>query len=254
MLKVRIIPSLLLKNHGLVKGKNFDSSRRVGPILPTIKIYNRRDVDEILVVDILGSTKDGELDYDSFAEFSAECSVPLSIGGGVNNSVQVQKLLNVGADKVVVNSILYEKPSLVSEIVKTHGSQCIVASIDVKKVEKNNWECFSFCGTKDTGRNVYDWAKFLEDEGVGEILLTSIDKDGLMKGYDIALTEMIVNRVNIPIIASGGAGCYKHMVDAVLKGGASAVAASSIFLFTEKTPIEAKKVMHSAGIPVRFSL
>lgn len=254
MLKTRVIPTLLMKNHGLVKGVMFDSSRRVGPVLPTVKIYNRRDVDELIIVDILGQEKNGILDYESFFEFSQECSVPLTIGGGISSHDQVQKLLSVGADKITINSSLYTNPQLILEIVKKYGSQCLVGSIDVRKTDDSDWQCFSFNGTKKTGKNVLEWAKFIEGQGVGEIILTSIDRDGSMKGYDIKLIETIVSKISIPIIASGGAGNYQHMVDAVLQGGASAVAAASMFHFTEKTPFEAKKFMHDSGIPVRLSL
>jgi len=250
MLKVRVIPTLLWKQFGLVKGLGFDSWRRVGPVLPTIKVYNQREVDELVLVDIVAHQSNDDPDFESIDEFGQDCFVPLTVGGGITRIEQVQRLLRAGADKVSVNTAAYARPELVSEIAGRHGSQCVVASIDVRAHE-DGWACFSHAGQNATGRDVVAWAREMEDRGAGEILLTSIDRDGTMQGYDLALIEAVVSAVRIPVIASGGAGSYQHMIDAVKQAGASAVAAASIFHFTEQTPAEAKAAMACAGIPIR---
>jgi len=252
MLKVRVIPTLLWKQFGLVKGVGFDSWRRVGPVLPAIKVYNQREVDELVLVDIVAHQSNDELDFESVNEFGQDCFVPLTVGGGITRIGQVQKLLRAGADKVSVNTAAYSHPELVSEIAKRHGAQCVVASIDVRKDPVGeSWQCFSRAGRHPTGREVREWAREIEDRGAGEILITSIERDGTLQGYDLALIEAVVTAVTIPVIASGGAGNYQHMIDAVKSAGASAVAAASIFHFTEQTPAGAKAAMQAAGIPVR---
>jgi imidazole glycerol-phosphate synthase subunit HisF len=252
MLKVRIIPTLLWKQFGLVKGIGFDSWRRVGPVLPAVKVYNQREVDELILVDIVAHQSSDDLDFESIKEFGQDCFVPLTVGGGIRRIEQVQKLLRAGADKVCVNTSAYSIPELISEIAKRHGTQCVVASIDVhQNLEGGGWECFSHAGKQPTGREVSAWARETEDRGAGEILITSIERDGTYRGYDLALIEAVVDAVKIPVIASGGAGNYQHMVDAVKKSGASAVAAASMFHFTQQTPAGAKAAMQTAGIPVR---
>ena len=253
MLKVRVIPTLLWKNFGLVKGVGFDSWRRVGPVLPAIKVYNRRDVDELILVDITASQSKTEPDCDSVHDFADECLVPLTVGGGVTNLHQIQQMLRTGADKIALNSELYSNPNLVDEAAGRFGSQCLVASIDAKSSGEGAYECFSHAGTRITGKNPVEWARELEDRGAGEILITSIERDGTMQGYDLGLIESVVRAVNIPVIASGGAGCYQDMCKAVLDAGASAVAGASMFHFTEQTPAEAKKALAAVGIPVRLS-
>ncbi len=252
MLKVRVIPTLLWKQFGLVKGVGFDSWRRVGPVLPAVKVYNQREVDELVLVDIVAHEADADPDFESIAEFGENCFVPLTVGGGVTRIEHVQRLLRAGADKVAVNTASYARPDLVSEIAKRHGAQCIVASIDVRSRD-GGWVCFSHAGKVATGREVTAWARELEDRGAGEILITSIERDGSMQGYDLALIETVVRAVKIPVIASGGAGNYQHMVDAVTRAGASAVAAASIFHFTQQTPAEAKDALAAAGVHVRQS-
>lgn len=250
MLKVRVIPTLLWKQFGLVKGVGFDSWRRVGPVLPAIKVYNTREVDELVLVDITAHQGTDDPDFESISEFGQDCFVPLAVGGGITRIDQVQRLLRAGADKVCVNTAAYARPELVSEIASRHGAQCVVASIDVRP-EGDGWSCFSHAGRQVTGREVVAWARELEDRGAGEILVASIPRDGTMSGYDLALIEAVVRAVKIPVIASGGAGNYQHMVDAVVQAGASAVAAASIFHFTEQTPAGAKAALAAAGVPVR---
>lgn len=251
MLKVRVIPTLLWKNFGLVKGIGFDSWRRVGPVLPAVKVYNQREVDELVLVDIIAHQSDDDPDFESIEDFGEDCFVPLTVGGGIVRIEQVQRLLRAGADKVAVNTAAFARPELVTEIAKRHGSQCVVASIDVRVDPDVGWRCFSHSGTKPTEHGVVAWARQLEDRGAGEILLTSIERDGTMEGYDLALIQAVVAAVKIPVIASGGAGNYQHMVDAVKQAGASAVAAASIFHYTEQTPAGAKQALAAAGVPVR---
>ena len=251
MLKIRVIPTLLWKQFGLVKGVGFDSWRRVGPVLPAIKVYNQREVDELVLVDILAHKSDDDPDFESIDEFGQDCFVPLTVGGGITRIDQVQKLLRAGADKVSINTAAYVRPELVSEIANRHGAQCVVASIDVRADSKDCWQCFSQAGQFATGREVREWAREMEDRGAGEVLITSIERDGTMQGYDLALIETVAGAVKIPVIASGGAGTYQHMVQAVRQAGASAVAAASMFHFTEQTPAGAKSALAAAGVPVR---
>lgn len=250
MLKVRVIPTLLWKQFGLVKGVGFDSWRRVGPVLPAISVYNQREVDELVLLDIVAHQSHDDPDVESIADFAQECFVPLTVGGGITRVEQVQGLLRAGADKIAVNTAAYDRPSLLTDVASTYGAQCVVASIDVRATD-GGWTCFSHAGRENTGRDVVRWAREVEDRGAGEILVTSIDRDGTMQGYDLALIEAVAGAVGIPVIASGGAGTYQHMADAVLQAGASAVAAASIFHFTEQTPAAAKAHLAAAGIPVR---
>jgi cyclase len=251
MLKVRVIPTLLWKDFGLVKGIGFDSWRRVGPVLPAIKVYNARDVDELILVDITASQEGNVPDHDSVSDFSEECVVPFTVGGGVTSLEQMLSLLHAGADKIAINTITYLNPTLVDAAANRFGAQCVVASIDVRRFDDGAYGCYSHSATVDAGKEVVEWARELADRGAGEILLTSIDRDGTMQGYDLELVERVAQAVDIPVIASGGAGNYQHMIDVIKQAGASAVAAASIFHFTEQTPSGAKFAMQAAGIPVR---
>ena len=252
MLKYRVIPTMLWKNVGLVKGVKFDSWRRVGPVLPAIKVYNLRQVDEIILVDITATSEKREPDYEAIAEFTAECFIPITIGGGISSISHITNLLRAGADKISLNTCSFENPDLVKIASNRFGSQCIVASIDVRKRENGTYECFKNSGMLPTGKEVVSWAKTMEEYGAGEILLTSIDRDGTMEGYDLNLIKLVSSAVTIPVIASGGAGTYQHIYEAISIGRASAVAAASIFHFTEQTPIEAKKYLAEHKIPVRL--
>ncbi len=242
---------MLWKDFGLVKGVAFDSWRRVGSVLPAIKVYNQREVDELILVDIVGHLNDLDPDYESIQDFSRECHVPLTVGGGIRNAAQVQKLLRSGADKVSLNTCLYSAPEVLEEVAKRHGSQCVVGSVDVALMA-GKWICFSNAGKHNTGRELVQWAKELESRGAGELLVTSIGRDGTMEGYDLDMVKAVVEAVNIPVIASGGAGSYMHMVDVVKEAGASAVAAASIYHFTELTPAGVKDAFKAANIPVRM--
>lgn len=251
MLKVRVIPTLLWKNFGLVKGAGFDSWRRVGPVPPAIRVYNTREVDELVLLDIAATGDSREPDYDSVSDFSSDCFVPLTVGGGITDIAQIQRLLRVGADKVGINSAAYAAPALIEQAATRFGTQCVVAGIDARRMEDGSYQCFSHCGTRPTGKEPAAWARELMQRGAGEILVTSIERDGTMQGYDLELVSRVAHAVSLPVIASGGAGNYEHMRQAIQEAGASAVAAASIFHFTEQTPAEAKKYLAAAGIPVR---
>lgn len=250
MLKVRVIPTLLWRDFGLVKGVGFDSWRRVGPVVPALKVYHSRDVDELVLVDITASQNSAEPDHESVNDFSDECAVPLTVGGGITTVHQIVHLLKAGADKVSINSAAYENPSLIDSAARRFGAQCVVASVDFRRLPDGP-RCFSHSGTRDTGRHPVTWARELAARGAGEILLTSIERDGTMAGYDVPMIAEVAAAVDIPVIASGGAGNYQHLIDAIEQGGASAVAAASIFHFTEQTPADAKQHLKAAGIPVR---
>ena len=251
MLKVRVIPTLLNKSVGLVKGVGFNSWRRVDTVLPAIKVYNMREVDELILLDIEATNEKRDPDYDEIRDFSRECFVPFCVGGGICNIEQIRQLLRAGADKVAINTAAYNDIALITEGADLFGSQCIVASIDCRNID-GEYHCFSNDGTVDTGYMVEEWAKKVVDAGAGEILLTSVERDGTMQGYDIELIRRVTSCVSVPVIASGGAGNYEHMREAVMDGGASAVAAASIYHFTEQTPREAKEYLQEHGVAVRL--
>ncbi len=250
MLKKRVIPTLLYKDFGLVKGKKFDNSRRVGPVLPAINIYNNRGVDELIFLDIVSTIKGQEPDYEQIYDISKYCFVPLTVGGGIKNIDHVKRLLEAGADKITINSAAYTDKSLIGKIANKFGSQCVVGSIDYR-TENEKSICYSHSGNIKTEEEAIDWAKTLENMGAGEIIINSIEKDGTMEGYDLEVINKIATFVNIPVIASGGAGKFQDMYKAIYESQASAVAAASIFHFTEKTPAEAKLFLESKGINIR---
>jgi imidazole glycerol-phosphate synthase subunit HisF len=254
VLKVRVIPTLLWKGPGLVKGVAFDSWRRVGSVLPSIRVYTARDVDELIICDILATSQSTPPDYSAISDFASDCRVPLTIGGGIQDVEQILLLLQAGADKVSVNTFAYTNPELVSRAATKFGAQCVVASIDVRLGADGRYRCFSENGAKDTGKDPVAWAKELADRGAGEILLTSVDRDGTMSGYDIKLLSAVCSSVSVPVIASGGAGSCEHCIEAVVQGGASAIAAASMFHFTEQTPRGVKLAMFGKGIPVRLGM
>ena len=251
MLKKRIIPILLWKDTGLVKGKNFNSWRRVGSVLPAVKVYNLRDVDELILLNIESTVNKQYLDINLIADVSKSCFVPLTVGGGITNINFASKLLSKGADKVSINTAAYFNINLIKELSNEFGSQCVVASIDVRKENFGKYNCYSHAGKINQEICPYDWAKKLEDNGAGEILITSIDNEGMMNGYDTELVNNMVNCVSIPVIASGGAGKYSHASSLVKETDVSAVAASSIFHFTELTPSGMKREFEVNNILVR---
>ncbi len=232
----------------LVKGKNFDNSRRAGHPLTTMQIYNNRDVDEIIFYDIEKNTKleNEKIDQEFIKELTTNCSVPITIGGGVNSLQNINDLLLSGADKISINSSLYENENLLVNAVKTFGSQTIVVGIDYDV----NLNCYSHSGKVKTGKKLYNWAKKCEEKGAGELVINCIEKDGLMQGYDFENLKKLSEKISIPIVVSGGAGNLEDFYKA-FTCGASAVAASSVFHFTSITPAEIKKYLSNKKINVR---
>ena len=252
MLKARIIPTLLHKDFGLVKGTAFDSRRAVGSPLQAIKVYEMRGVDELVFFDVTATQEGRGPDAELIDDLADECFMPLTVGGGVRDADDVGALLQVGADKVCIGTAAVTAPTVVEEAARRYGTQCIVVSIDTRTAAEGHAEVWVRSGTEPTGREPAELAKELEARGAGEILLTSLDRDGTMEGYDLDLTRAVAAAVTIPVIASGGAGEYEHMADALLHAGASSVAAASMFHFTEQTPLEAKHYLRARGVAVRI--
>lgn len=251
MLKVRIMPTLLYKEVGLVKGVRFDSWRRVGSAMQTVKVYNLRQVDELVLLDIRATLDDRGPDLVAVDELADECFMPLTVGGGVRTIDDVRSLLTVGADKVSINTAAIENPGFIREVADRFGSQCVVVSIDASRQADGTYQVYTHAGTRCAGLDPVAVAREAERMGAGEILLTSIDHDGAMDGYDLELTRRVAEAVRVPVIASGGAGNYQHMAEALRIGHASAVAAASMFHFTEQTPLEAKRYLGELGFAVR---
>jgi cyclase len=252
VLKIRVIPTLLFKDFGLVKGVGFDSWRPVGSAMQAVKIYDLREVDELIFVDITAASENRPPDYGTVDELADECFMPMTVGGGVQTVDHATRLLQVGADKVALSTAAVETPELVGELACRFGSQCVVVSIDFKLVSDSRYEVFSHSGTRPTGLDPVAFARDMESKGAGEILLQSIDRDGTMEGYNVAVTRKVAGAVSIPVIASGGAGTYEHMAAVILEGRASAAAAASMFHFTQQTPLEAKHALAKQGIAVRL--
>ncbi len=219
--------------------------------MQAVKVYNMREVDELVFLDIAATSENRQPDFDLIDELADECFMPLTVGGGVRDTEDVRQLLMVGADKVAINSAVIEKPGLVAECACQFGSQCIVISIDARCDVNGRYEVFTHAGKVPTGYDPRDLALKAQEAGAGEILLTSIDQDGKMQGYDLELISRVTEAVRIPVIASGGAGTYAHMARAIKEGGASAIAAASIFHFTQQTPTEAKAYLVAEGFQVR---
>lgn len=251
-LKMRVMPTLLYDGVELVKGVQFDAWRRVGAVMQAVKVYNMRQVDELVFLDIRATRAGRPPDFALIDDIADECFMPLCVGGGIRTVEHVAQLLRVGADKVAINTAAVEQPQLVSNVSARFGAQCVVVSLDVRRVTPDRWEVYTHSGTQPTGRSLVDVAKQLEAAGAGEILITSIDQDGTMAGYDLAAIRAVATAVSIPVIASGGAGQYQDLVSALTTGGASAVAAASIFHFTHQTPLEAKQALSAAGLHVRL--
>ena len=251
MLKLRVMPTMLYKDLTLVKGVGFDSWRRVGSLLQQVKVYNLREVDELVFVDITATKEGRPPDFQLIDDFADECFMPLTVGGGVRTIDDIRRLLQVGADKVTINSAAIATPTLISEGAQLFGSQCIVVSIDYKKHDDGRYEVYTHAGSRPTGWDPVAFSEQVEKLGAGEILLTSIDRDGTFSGYDIELTRQVVEKVDIPVIASGGASSYADMAAVIEQAKVTAVAAASIFHFTEQTPLEAKRYLKSKGFSIR---
>ncbi len=250
MLKNRIIPCLDVKNGRVVKGINFVDLKDAGDPVEQAKIYSDGGADEICFLDITASNENRDTIYDVVERTSKNCFVPLTVGGGVRSVDDINKLLNCGADKVSINTAAVQNPKVVEESSKKFGSQCIVVAIDAKK-NGESWEIFTHGGRNSTGINVIDFANKMENCGAGELLVTSMDKDGTQSGYDIELMTTISSNVNIPLIASGGVGTLDHLAEGI-KSGASAVLAASIFHYGTYSVAEAKQYLASIDIPVRI--
>ena len=251
MLKSRIIPCLDVKNGRVVKGINFVDLQDAGDPVEQAKIYSDGGADEICFLDITASNENRDTIYDVVERTSKKCFVPLTVGGGVRSIDDINKLLNCGADKVSINTAAVENPNVVLDSSKKFGSQCIVVAIDAKK-NGDKWEIFTHGGRKNSGLDALEYAKKMENNGAGELLVTSMDRDGTQIGYDVELMNNIASNVNIPLIASGGVGNLDHLVDGIKLGNASAVLAASIFHYGKHSVQEAKEYLDSKGIPVRI--
>lgn len=252
MLKVRVIPVLLLKKGRMVKPKQFGAKgvRDVGWPTTTARIYNSQDADELIFLDIDATSQSRKFLLETLREVAKNCFIPLTAGGGIKTLSYIKEILAAGADKISINTIAVEKPNFIKAASKRFGNQCITVAIDVKKVASGKYEVFTHGGKRSTGFDPVTFAKLAIKNGAGEILLTSIDNEGMMKGYDLDLLKLFSD-LPVPLIAHGGAGDRQHFVDAVKIGHASAVAAASIFHFSDSNLTQVKTFMHNSGIPVR---
>jgi cyclase len=251
----RIIPCLDVDKGRVVKGVNFVDIRDAGDPVEVARRYNEQGADEITFLDITASHESRDTTYETVERMAAEVFIPLTVGGGVRTVDDIRKLLNAGADKVSINTAAVFNPEFVREAAERFGSQCIVVAIDAKQVseegEEPRWEIFTHGGRKPTGLDAVEWARKMVEMGAGELLLTSMDRDGTKVGFDLGLTKAISDAVIVPVIASGGVGELQHLADGVTQGGADAVLAASIFHFAQHTIPEAKAFMKAQGIEVR---
>lgn len=252
MLKARIIPCLDVKDGRVVKGINFVDLRDAGDPVEQATVYDAAGADELCFLDITASHEKRGILFDVVARTAERCFMPLTVGGGVRTNDDVRQLLLAGADKVSINTAAVHRPEFVGEAATKFGSQCITVAIDAKSVGPDRWEIFTHGGREPTGLDAVEWARRMEGLGAGEILLTSMDRDGAKIGFDIALTRTVADAVGIPVIASGGVGTLDHMVEGVRDGHASAVLAASIFHFGTYSIPETKAHMAAAGVPVRL--
>jgi|TARA_B110000908_G_scaffold136509_1_gene161797 cyclase len=252
----RIIPCLDVDNGRVVKGVNFVDIRDAGDPVEVAKRYNQQGADEITFLDITATHEGRDTTIHTVENIASEVFIPLTVGGGIRSVEDIRTMLNAGADKVGINSAAINNPDLIKIAAERFGSQCIVVAIDAKQVSTEGqplrWEIFTHGGRNPTGIDAVEWAKKMVTNGAGEILLTSMDRDGTKNGFDLALTRAISDAVSVPVIASGGVGNLDHLVDGVLKGGADAVLAASIFHFAEYSVPEAKRYMAERGIEVRL--
>lgn len=252
MLKSRIIPCLDVNNGRVVKGVNFVDLIDAGDPVEQAKIYNDQGADELCFLDITASSDNRRTILDVVERTAETIFMPLTVGGGVRELSDIRNLLNAGADKVSINSAAVARPEFVREAAEKCGRQCIVVAIDAKQTAPGQWHVFTHGGRKDTGIDAVEWAEKMAAYGAGEILLTSMDRDGTKSGFDIDLTRTIADRVPVPVIASGGVGTLHHLVEGIRDGHASAVLAASIFHFGTYTITQAKQALKSASIPVRL--
>jgi imidazole glycerol-phosphate synthase subunit HisF len=250
-LATRLIPCLDVKDGRVVKGVNFVGLRDAGDPVEQARLYDAAGADELCFLDITASSDNRGILLDVVGRTADQCFMPLTVGGGVRTASDVRQLLLAGADKVAVNTSAVQRPELVKDLAEQFGSQCIVVAIDAKQTAPDRWEIFTHGGRTATGINALDFARQVTQLGAGEILLTSMDRDGVKSGYDIALTRAVADAVSVPVIASGGVGSLDDLVAGVIDGHASAVLAASIFHFGQHTLGEAKAAMAAAGIRVR---
>ena len=253
MLKTRVIPCLDVADGRVVKGVNFVGLRDAGDPVESARAYDAAGADELCFLDIHATHENRGTMFDVVRRTAEQCYIPLTVGGGVRSRTDVRDLLLAGADKVSFNSAAVANPEVVAEATNQFGSQCIVVAIDAKTTAPGKWEIFTHGGRRPTGIDAVDFARTVVAKGAGEILLTSMDRDGTRAGFNLPLTRAIADAVPVPVIASGGVGTLDHLVEGITKGGASAVLAASIFHFGEFTIQQAKQHMAAAGIPMRLT-
>ena len=251
MLKTRIIPCLDVKEGRVVKGINFVDLKDAGDPVEQAKVYDFQGADELCFLDITASSDERNIFLDVVNRTADQCFMPLTVGGGVRSLTDIRNLLLAGADKVGINTSAINNPSIVEEGANKFGSQCIVVAIDAKK-NKDSWTIYTHGGRNETGIDAIEWAQFVAEKGAGELLVTSMDRDGTGKGFDLALLKAITSKVSVPVIASGGVGSLEHLVQGVKEGGANAVLAASIFHFGKFKIKDARKAMTEAGLNTRL--
>lgn len=251
MLKVRVIPCMLFNGIQVVKTIQFNNPRNLGPATQFAKVYNARNVDELIFIDFLATEQGRQPNFLAIKEVFEECFMPLTIGGGIHDMATVDRLMKTGADKVTIQSEALARPNFITEIAQKYGSQAVVISIDVK-YENGEYHVFKNRGRKNAGVSLNEWIKEVETRGAGEIFLNSIDRDGIMQGYDLNLIQHIAAITSVPVIACGGAGKVQDIVDVINIGNASAAALGSMFHYTGHTPNSIKERMSKASIPVRL--
>ena len=250
----RVIPCLDVDKGRVVKGVNFVNIKDAGDPVEIAKRYDDQGADELTMLDITASSESREITYKTVESIAGQVFIPLTVGGGVRNTEDIKRLLRSGADKVSINTAAVENPDFIKEASDKFGSQCIVVAVDAKATDNasSSWEVVTYGGRKRTGMDVIDWVNKVKEYGAGEILLTSMDRDGTKEGFDNKLTKAVSSSVPMPVIASGGVGTLQHLVDGIVEGGAEAVLAASIFHYSEYTVQEAKKVMLESGLEIRI--
>ena len=251
MLKVRLIPTLLLRGNRMVKGKQFSNFRDTGDPCSCARIYNSQFVDELIFLDIDATNQNRPTNIEVISRVSEECFMPLAIGGGIKTTSQVRELLKSGADKVVINTEAVNRPEFIKEIAENFGNQCVTVGIDFKLDEMGEYKIVTNSGQKKTDLNFEEHIHLMEKNGAGELFINSIDNDGMMKGYDLNLVERISSITSLPIIFSGGAGNFQHLVDALTKSPARALAMASIYHFGDNNPVRARSYLKNAGVKIK---